>query len=408
MRGRLAIFCALALAAMPAAAAPPRWIAAWASSQQVPEPHNALAPADYTDTTIRQVVRVSIAGKRFRVRLSNAFGTAPLTIDAAHVARARGPGSAAIDPASDRALSFGGSADVRIPAGADYWSDPVDLPLGASAPVAISLHFAAAPEVQTSHPGSRTTSYIVAGDHTGDAALPEARTVDHWYQLSGIEVEASPRAATIVALGDSITDGAASTTNGDDRWTDALIARLRAERRTANVALVNVGTGGNRLLLDGLGPNALARLDRDVIAQAGAKYLILLEGVNDLGTLTRDQPASAEQHAALVREIIGAYRQIVARARAHGIKAIGATILPYGGSPYYHPDAASEADRAAVNAWIRTPGNFDAVIDFDRAIRDPEQPDRMLPDYDSGDHLHPSPAGYRAMAAAVPLGLFVD
>src|SRR6185437_3019857 len=189
-------------------------------------------------------------------------------------------------------------------------------------------------------------------------------------------------------------------------WPDDLARRLEGSASTRNLSVLNAGIGGNRLLLDSLGPNALARFDRDVLAQPGVRYLIVLEGVNDLGTATRLAPISAAQHTLLVHRIIAAYEQIVLRAHAHGITVIGGTITPYQGSNYYHPGPASEADRQAINAWIRQPGHFDALVDFDRAVRDPGHPDRMLPAYDSGDHLHPSPAGYRAMAAAIPLDLF--
>lgn len=210
----------------------------------------------------------------------------------------------------------------------------------------------------------------------------------------------------IVTLGDSITDGNGSTTNGNDRWPDRLADRLQASPATRNVSVLNHGIGGGRLLLDGLGPNALARFDRDVLGQAGVRYLIVLEGVNDLGTFTRDAPQTPEAHAALVRRIIGAYRQIIQRARAARIKVIGGTILPYGGNDYYHPDAQNEADRQAINAWIRAPGNFDAVVDFDAVMRDPANPMQMRADVDKGDHLHPGAAGHRAMGDAVPLALF--
>ena len=244
------------------------------------------------------------------------------------------------------------------------------------------------------------------GDHVADATLPGATTFAHWFLISGVDVRERAGGAAIVALGDSITDGHAAPDNTDTRWPDDLARRLHASPATRRLSVLNAGIGGNRLLLYGLGPDTLARFGRDVLAQTGVRYLILLEGVNDLGTATRVDSFSAAQHTVLVHQIIGAYQQIILRAHAHGITVIGATITPYGGFDYYHPQAASEADRQAINAWIRQPGHFDAVIDFDRVVRDPKHPDRMLPAYDSGDHLHPSPAGYRAMAAAIPLGLF--
>jgi lysophospholipase L1-like esterase len=210
----------------------------------------------------------------------------------------------------------------------------------------------------------------------------------------------------VVALGDSTTDGHAATTNGNDRWPDVLAARLQASKKTQDVGVSNQGIGGNHLLTDGLGPNVLARFDRDVLAPAGVRWLIVFEGVNDLGGLARNGEVSADQHTALVEKVIAAYEQIIARAHAHGLRVYGATITPYTGSDYYHPGQWSEADRQAVNAWIRAAGHFDAVIDFDAVVRDPAHPEHLLPAFDCGDHLHPSPAGYKALGESIPLSLF--
>ncbi|NIJ33955.1 SGNH/GDSL hydrolase family protein [Sphingomonas oligoaromativorans] len=395
----------IALTPLPAMAAPPHWVGSWAASQQVPEPQNALAPADLHDATLRQVIRLSAGGNRIRLRLSNAFGTQPLVIDNVHVAHALSSAGARIDQASDRPVTFNGLASVTIPAGASYLSDPVAMAAAPLAVLAVSLHLPEAPDRQTGHPGSRSTSYLVHGNQSAAADLANAQKVDHWYQLAGIEVEAPAAAGAVVTLGDSITDGHGATTNGNDRWPDRLAERLQATPATRGLSVLNQGIGGNRLLLDGLGPNALARFDRDILAQPGVRTVVVLEGVNDLGTFTRDAPASPEGHAALVAQLIGAYRQIVERAHAQGVKVIGATILPYGGNSYYHPDTANEADRQAINRWIREPGHFDGVVDFDRVTRDPAHPDHLRPDFDSGDHLHPSPKGYKAMADAVPLAL---
>jgi lysophospholipase L1-like esterase len=385
-----------------------RWVGSWSSSQQIPEERNALPTADLEDATLRQVVRVTIGGERLRIRLSNAFGTEPLEIGSVHVARPLDPARARIDPASRRAVTFGGRTRITIPAGAEYVSDPVDLAVTPDSHIAVSFHLPHAPARQTSHPGSRATTWFAHGDQAGADDLPDARSIAHWYQLAGVDVAAGPEAAAIVTLGDSITDGFGVQPDTDRRWPDFLARRLQAEPRTRHLAVLNHGIGGNRVLLDGLGPNALARFERDVLAQPGVRYLILLEGVNDLGTLTRDAPTTPEAHRALVEDIIGAYRQMVARARERGIVAIGATIIPYGTSGYYHPDAQNEADRQAINAWIRAPGNFDAVIDFDAVLRDPTDPRRMRPELDSGDGLHPSIGGYEAMAVAVPLELFLE
>lgn len=393
-----------ALVLLLGSAPPPgeRWVTAWATSQMIPG-NNALPAEDLRDATLRQIVRIQIAGSRLRVRLTNAYGTQPLRIGAATIARSADLASARIDAASLASLTFGGAKGVTIPAGADYWSDPIDLPVKAGADLAITLYLPDAPTQQTGHPGSRATSYYLHGDHSGDTDLADAKKVDRWFQIGAVEV-ASPKASAVVILGDSITDGYGVPPNSNARWTDALQLRLRATPALADMAVVNAGIGGNRLLNDGLGPNAMARFDREVLSYPGVTHLVIFEGVNDLGTLTRDAPATPEAHAVLVEGMIGAYRQMVARARAHGIKVIGATITPYGGSGYYHPDAQNEADRAAVNAWIRAPGNFDGVIDFDAAMRDPAAPTKLRKAYDN-DGLHPSVAGYQAMADAVPLSL---
>jgi lysophospholipase L1-like esterase len=382
------------------------WTGSWAASQQIPEPQNALPAEDLQDATLRQIVRLSAGGTSLRVHLSNAFGTAPLHLTSIHIARAISASSAAIEVGSDTPLAFAGAPDVIIPAGTEYISDAVNFTAPAGTNLAITIHYNAPPAQETGHPGSRATSYLVHSDQVSRTDLANPKTVDHWYQISAVDVAAQQKPASIVALGDSITDGHGATTNGNDRWTDVLAERLRRERKYESIGVLNQGIGGNHLLTDGLGPNALARFDRDVLAQTGVRWLLVLEGVNDLGGLARNGAVPAADHASLVSRSVAAYEQIVARAHAHGIFVIGATILPYTGSDYYHPDAASEADRVAVNEWIRAGGHFDAVIDFDKLMRDTQHPDRMLPAYDSGDHLHPGPAGYRAMGEFVPLSLF--
>jgi lysophospholipase L1-like esterase len=384
----------------------PHWVGSWAASQQVPETQNQVDPELLRDGTLRQIVHLSVGGGELRVRLSNAFGTAPLHLTAVHLAKPVSPAGAAIDAASDKALTFDGETDVTIPSGAEYVSDPVTFVVGPLSSLAISIHYDEPPKGETGHPGSRATSYVAHGDMVSAVNMPDAKTVEHWYQIAGVDVVGPEKATAVATLGDSITDGHGATTNGNDRWPDVLAARMQADKSTKTMGVLNHGIGGNRLLMDGLGPNALARFDRDVIAQTAVKYVIVLEGVNDLGTLTRDHDASDEAHKALVKRIEGAYAQMIVRAHAHGIRVIGTTILPYGGSKYYHPEAQSEADRAAINAWIRDPGHFDAVVDFDQVMRDPAHPNTILPAYDSGDGLHPSPAGYKAMGDAIPLAMF--
>jgi lysophospholipase L1-like esterase len=380
------------------------WTGSWAASQQLPEPQNSLAPDDLRDATLRQIVHVSVGGAAIRIHLSNAFGTQPLHLASVHVARPISPASAKIDPTSDRAVTFSGSPDVIIPAGAEYLSDSVAYPVLPLSDLAVSIHLDDAPAQQTGHPGSRATSYLVHGDAVAATDLVDAKKFDHWYQFTGVDVAGGVGA--VVALGDSITDGHGATTNGNDRWTDVLAQRLQANEATRGIGVLNEGIGGNHLLTDGLGPNALARFDRDVLAQTGVRWVIVLEGVNDLGGLTRLSDPPQEAHAAFVRRMLASYEQIIARAHDAHLRVIGATILPYTDSDYYHPPASNEADRQVINAWIRAAGHFDAVIDFDKALADPARPNHLNPAYDSGDHLHPSAAGYRAIGELIPLSLF--
>jgi len=394
----------LVLATATASAWTGAWTGSWAASQQLPEPQNSLAPDDLRDATLRQIVHVSVGGAAIRIHLSNAFGTQPLHLASVHVARPISPASAKIDPTSDRAVTFSGSPDVIIPAGAEYLSDSVAYPVLPLSDLAVSIHLDDAPAQQTGHPGSRATSYLVHGDAVAATDLVEAKKFDHWYQLTGVDVAGGVGA--VVALGDSITDGHGATTNGNDRWTDVLAQRLQANEATRGIGVLNEGIGGNHLLTDGLGPNVLARLDRDVLAQPGVRWVIVLEGVNDLGGLTRLADPPQEAHAAFVRRILASYEQIIARAHDAHLRVIGATILPYTDSDYYHPPASNEADRQVINAWIRAAGHFDGVVDFDKALADPARPNHLNPAYDSGDHLHPSAAGYRAMGELIPLSLF--
>ena len=396
----------LALGHSPAPArtsAQPQWVGSWASAQMLVDAKDALPSS--SDVTLRQLVRVTTGGARVRVTVSNVFGTAPLTIAGVNIARAVSPASSRIDPPTDRPLTFNGARSVIVPAGAEYVSDPVTLAVPPLATLAVSMRLAQVPKLQTGHPGSRATSYVLAGDQLAAPELRGASTTDHWYFLTGLDVVPPAPASAVAIVGDSITDGHGVVSNTDTRWPDYLARRLQASPATRSLSVLNLGIGGNRLVDDGLGPNAAARFGRDVLERDGVKYLIILEGVNDLGVLTRDAPASAEQHLIMVKRMLGAIAQMVARAHERGIKAIVATILPFGASDYYHPGAATEADRQAVNAWIRSPGHVDAVIDFDALMRDPAHPDRMRKDLDS-DGLHPNGAGYRLMGEAVPLSLF--
>lgn len=388
------------------------WVHTWTAMPQLTEPAN-LPPAPFTgtasvlaDTTLRQTLRVTTGGRRLRLRFSNAYGDTPLPLTAVTLALPQGgaAGASAIVPGSGRPVTFAGRRAATVPVGAQLVSDPLDLEMRPASVVTVTTYLATGqPSLAlTSHPGSRTTSYLRTGDHTEDQDLqPGATPVDHWYLLSDVEVLA-PRATTAVAiLGDSLTDGRGSTTNANDRWPDQLYDRLRARPATASVAILNQAAGGNRVLDDGLGPNALARLDRDVLSRSGVTRLIVFEGVNDIGTA---DATPAAQHR-LADDLLAAYGQIVVRAHAQGIRVYGATLLPFGGNTYDDPAGERESTRREVNSWIREAGCFDAVLDFDRAVRDPADPRRLLPDLQVGDWLHLNPAGYGVLAAAVPAGL---
>lgn len=383
-----------------AGAKPQKWIATWACAPQLCEPKNLPPSPGFEDCTLRQFLRVSLGGKTSRVRFSNEFGDAPLTLLGAIIALG-GEGSS-IQPDSVKALTFSGQASVVIPAGAPIFSDPLDFKLDSLARVALTLRLKGVPKDVTAHPGSRTTSYLARGDFLAASDLNGAVTVDHWYFLSGIEVKTPFTCHALAVLGDSITDGRGTTTNQDQRWPDDLARRLETQKALRCVSVLNLGIGGNRLLQDGLGPNALSRLDRDVIAQPGVKWLIVLEGINDLGTAAEDRKKG--KPAVTAADLIAGYGQIIERAHAAGIRVYGATLTPFGGSFYFSPQG--EADRQAVNQWIRTSRSFDAVIDFDAALRDPANPARLLPSVDSGDHLHLTPEGYKLMAQSVDLKLF--
>jgi len=385
----------------PPAAGDTHWVASWGTANFSVDPNNLLPEDKWRDATLRQIVHVSLPGSRVRLRISNAYGPAPLMLDAVTLARAIGPGKPDVEPATMHRLTFSGHESIMIPANGEYYSDPITLEHGFGADLAISIHYNEPPSKQTGHPGSRTNSFLARGNRVSDATWSDAEKVVRWYQIADLEVEAAASVAAVSTIGDSITDGHGATTDHNDRWPDVLAARLRDAGIPMGV--VNTGIGGNRLLREGLGPNVVSRFDRDVIARSGVTHVIVLIGTNDLGILHRNKQDTPEARAELVRDLESGYRQIVARAHAHGICAIGGTIVPMVDSDYYHPSAETNADREEVNRWIRTSGVFDAIADFDAAIRDPAHPESMLPVYDIGDHLHPSPAGFRAMAAAIPI-----
>ncbi len=383
-----------------------RWVASWATSPQLDD-DNALKPDELREGTLRQIVHLSLGGHQIRLHLSNRYGTEALHFISVHVAKAIEAGSAKIVKGSDKEVLFSGKQDIVVPEGADYVSDAIDFSADALSDIAITMRVGSTKEL-TGHPGSRANSFLENGNAVSAEDFPDAKRITRWYFLAGVDVAASSDAFAIVALGDSITDGHGATTDGNNRWPDILAKRLQTNPTTKKVSVVNQGIGGNRLLIDGIASNALARFDHDVLAQAATRWVIVLEGINDLGMLTHEKEVSDAEHETEVKRVIGAYEQIIARAHAQGIRVIGATVMPFTGSAFYHPDAKNEADRQAVNTWIRTPGHFDAVVDFDKVTRDPAHPEMLSPAYDSGDHLHPGPAGFAAMADAVPLSLFAN
>jgi lysophospholipase L1-like esterase len=386
------------------------WIGAWTTSLVgrplvVPVAPGAPPPVPLPtvrNQTLRQIVRASVGGRRARVVLSNAFGTAPLQIGAAHVALREK--DSAIAQQSGRRLTFSERSSFTIPAGAVVVSDPVDLVVAPLAELAIDIfvpgELATDASPLTMHNGAFQTNYVsAAGNHAGMAALPVETTTSAWFLIARVEVVPESAAAVVVAVGDSITDGSRSTADTNNRWPDHLARRLVASRG-ASVAVLNAGIAGNRLLSEGAaqaGVNVLARFDRDVLLQPGVTHVVVMEGINDIGNARQNPSPSAE-------DLIAAHRQLIARARARGLRIYGATLTPFEGAAYWTPEG--EAKRQALNQWIRTSKQYDAVIDFDAVVRDPQQPTKFLPQYDSGDHLHPGDAGYKAMGDAVDLALF--
>ncbi|MBN1697187.1 MAG: SGNH/GDSL hydrolase family protein [Spirochaetales bacterium] len=374
------------------------WIVTWGAAQQLTEPNNLPPPPGLKYSTLRQVIHVSTGGSRLRFKFSNLFSIDPVVIEAVHVAVSKGGSS--IDSQSDTALTFQGASSITIPPRGEIYSDPFDFNVKPLSELAVSIYFFELNNrAITGHPGSRTTSYIISGDAVSDPEMSGATRVEHWYILAGLEAASPPGRATLVIVGDSITDGRGSTTNKNNRWPDQLARRMQADEKTADIGIYNAGIGGNAVLRGGLGPSLLTRVQRDVIDQQGVKWLIVMEGVNDIGGVSGK--AAADNVA---KQLIEAYESIITMAHKASINVYGATITPFGGSFYDSPER--EQARQTVNEWIRTGKKFDAVIDMDQAVRDPKNPSRLLKKADSGDHLHLSPEGYRLMADAVDLSLF--
>src|SRR5215468_5920661 len=379
------------------------WISSWTASPQAPR---GVIPTSFSNRTIRQIVHLSVGGSKVRLRLSNEFGTKPVLIGAASIATAGGGSN--IASGSVRPLTFGGSKSVIIPPGAPALSDPVELNVAPLSDLAVSLYLPAATDLGTVHATGLQTAYVsTAGDFTAGSEFLIADSYANRFFLAGVMVETSSPVRAIVAFGDSITDGSASTVNANGRWPDVLARRLK--EAGAAIAVLNQGIAGNRVLSDGAGISALARFERDVLSQPGVSHVVVFVGINDIGW-----PGTAIEPNGIVRtadEIIAGYKQLVERAHLRSIKVIGSPLTPFekalAGTPnqgYFTPD--KEAKRLAVNNWIRTSGAFDGIIDFERVIADPAHPSAIAAAYDSGDHLHPNDAGYRTMADSIDLKLF--
>ncbi len=407
MTARKTLFLLFASAAM--ALGQTHWVGTWGTS---PAPQLASAAQMYSsklifeNQTLREIVHTSIGGDTVRVHLSNAYGDQMVEVGSVHIAvRAQ---NSSIVAGSDRVLTFGGRGRVELSTNAPALSDPVKLEVPAGGDLAISIYLPKAVEGAGIHYSAQQTSYLGKGDMTATESMADPETMTSWVFLTGVDVLAPESASAVVAFGDSITDGARSTVDANHRWPDFLAERLRG-RGGHEVGVLNAGIGGNRVLRDPaenirFGMNALARFDRDVLSEPGVKYVIVMEGINDLGHAGTSAPISETPTA---EDLIVGFRQMIERAHERGLRIYGATLTPFAGTAfpgYYTPE--KDAVRKKINEWIRTSKAFDGVIDFDKAVRDPNHPDAILPAYNGGDHLHPSDAGYKAMGAAIDLSLF--
>jgi lysophospholipase L1-like esterase len=378
-----------------------KWVGTWASSPlldaKAKNAEELLAVGTQSGATLREVIHVSMGGDMIRVRFSNLYGTSPLAIGAVEIAQTLK--GVAIVPGTNKVVTFNGQPSVSIPPGALVVSDPTSFKLAALSDLTVSFFLPHPSGPVTEHQLGNATSYHVTGNVVSSASLESPTTATSWYYLNGVDTLAPADAGAVITIGDSITDGAKSTIDTNQRWPDELARRLQADPKYRSLSVLNEGISGNKILLDGAGPSALARFDRDVLAQSGAKYLLILEGINDIGRLH-----GAPDAGLTAADLISALNQMVVRAHGHGIAVIGCTLTPYHGAGYYTENG--EAIRKAVNEWIRTGGVLDGFVDFEAAVRDPNHPDTFLPTVDPGDHLHPNDAGYKAMGDAIDLKLF--
>ena len=379
-------------------AAATKWVGTWSTAPQLVEPGNMPPSPGLTNNSLRQVVRASIGGDTLRVKFSNEFSTSTVTMKSVQIAASAGAGT--IDVSTNKELTFGGNAEVTMNAGIALTSDPIAFTLTPRMDVAITIYFGQTSATVTGHPGSRTTSYIIAGNTTTTTDFTGAVTTDHWYTINAIDVLAPSTAACVAILGNSITDGRGSTTNVQNRWPDVFSESLLKDSTTRQVGVLNLGIGGNCVLAGGLGPTGVVRYDRDILGQSGVRWAIVFEGVNDIGGV-----GSATAATTTANSLITAYRQMVIKAHAKNITIYGGTILPFKGNAYYNQ--YSEACRNTVNQWIRTKGNYDGCIDFDKVMRDPQDSTRLVSTYQN-DGLHPDAAGYKTMGESIDLNLFTE
>ena len=373
-----------------------KWVGTWSTAPQLVEPGNMPPSPGLTGNSLRQVVDVSIGGDTLRVKFSDEFSTSAVTMKSVRIAVSAGGSS--IDTSTEKELQFAGSPDVTMAAGEAVISDPIAFHLTPRMQLAITIYYGQTSSTVTGHPGSRTTSYILAGDESSSSSFAGAVTTDHWYNINTIDVLAPSTAACVAILGNSITDGRGSTTNLQNRWPDILSERLLQDSSTQEVGVLNMGIGGNCVLAGGLGPTGVSRFDRDIISQSGVRWAIVFEGVNDIGGVH-----SATAASTVASNLIAAYKQMIVKAHAENIRIYGATITPFKGNGYYNH--YSESCREIVNEWIRTPGNLDACIDFDRVMRNHQDTLSLVSTYQN-DGLHPDTTGYKKMGGSIDLSLF--
>jgi len=391
-----AIALALTFLLSPSAAVAQMWVGTWTTAEQLVEPHNLPPAPGLSGNSLREIVQVSVGGKKIRLKFSNEHSKTATEITSVDIAYAQTAGATPdIVDGTTKTLTFAGKKGVTIQPGEYVTSDPIKFKLAGRQNVAITIHYGQCDnKVVTGHPGSRTSSYLAEGN-TSD--FSSAQRTDHWYTLCGIDVAGRKKTRAVAILGNSITDGRGSTTNEQNRWADNLSRALLANKATADVAVLNLGIGGNCVLRGGLGPTASSRFNRDIMQQEGVKYIIIFEGINDLG--------GSRNGAETAKGLIEAYQKMIAAAHERGIKVYGATITPFKGNNYYSPD--HEAARTTVNEWIRTSGQFDAVIDLDKTMRDPDDPQAMQRRFlFENDFLHYNAEGYKIMGESIDLSLF--